>query len=394
MIKKTKLALINLLLLISINSYAQKDFRAGFIITHESDTIQGMVDYRSNTKNYESCIFKGKEGEKKYYPNQILGFGYQNDKLFSSQIIEGTFVEVLVTGKISLYKSKDLYHAKKGTDLIDLKSSVKQVTIDGKVGVKETSNWRGSLTYLISDCIENPSKITSSIQYSEKSLTRLFIQYNSCMGEEFTEPKADQPWTKFEYGILFGVSKSEINFSGEYLYTYLPSSYSSVDPTIGIQLAISSPRFTDRIAFQSELHFTKSSYSSFIETTSPINYFDTYVDINTLSIPLSLKYSFPEKKYGFYLQVGLNVDVLLSKQARLLEERVYDDAVFTYPETTAFEMKSNQIGYWGGIGVLRSFEKFKAGLTVRYTQMSELTDSPNYTASINRLSVNLVVVKK
>ncbi len=98
--KKIKLTLILLLIIIS-SSFGQNDFRSGFIITLENDSIQGQVDYRSNSQNYKSCIFKGEQGELEYFPNQIVGFGYTNDKFFSSQIIEGSFVEVLVDGDIS-----------------------------------------------------------------------------------------------------------------------------------------------------------------------------------------------------------------------------------------------------------------------------------------------------
>ena len=39
------------------SAFGQNNFRGGFIITLENDTIQGQVDYRSNSKNYESSIF-------------------------------------------------------------------------------------------------------------------------------------------------------------------------------------------------------------------------------------------------------------------------------------------------------------------------------------------------
>lgn len=392
--EKIKLTLI--ILLVSIGSvFGQNDFRSGYIITIENDSVQGQVDYRSNSKNYESCIFKSGTSETEYFPNQIIGFGYDNDKFFSSQIIEGSFVEVLVVGEISLYKSRDKYHIKKDTSLFHLESINEEVEIDGKIGTRETSRWRGIVTYLISDCLQNSNGLTSNIKLEETSLTPLIVKYNKCMGTEFTEYKASKPWTKFVFGATLGVSRSQITTDGSESFSYLDDSYNSIDPSIGVVIAISSPRITEKIAFQVELHFLKSSYSSFVELEgSSTQYHDTFIDLTTLSIPLSLKYSFPEKKYGIYLQGGINYDYHLRTDTRLLSEEVIGNVVNTFPERSAFEVNDNQIGYWAGIGVLKSFQKFRGSVAIRYFQMSELNKTDGFTAKNNRISLNLILFKK
>ena len=392
--KKIRLTLLLLLIIVG-SSYGQNDFRSGFVITLDNDTIHGQVKYRSNSKNYESCIFKGEKGEVEYYPNQILGFGYNNDKFFSSQIIERFFVEVLVIGEISLYKSRDKYHIKKDTSFFDIKSITEEVKIDGKIGTKETSRWRGILTYLISDCLRNPSRLTSNIKLNEKSLTRLIVKYNKCTATELTEFKASKPWTKFDFGVALGVSRSEITTDGSGSFSYLDDSYSSIDPSIGVLVAISSPRITEKIAFQGGLYFLKSSYSSLVELKgSSTQLHDTFIDLTTLSIPLSLKYSFPEKKYGFYLQGGINYDYHLNTGTRLLSEQIKGNVVNTFPESSAFEVSDSQIGYWGGIGILKSYQKFRGSVTIRYFQMSALNKTTGFTANNNRISLNLILFKK
>jgi hypothetical protein len=392
--KKIRLTLILLLIIIG-SSYGQNDFRSGFIITLDNDTIQGQMDYRSNSKNYESCIFKGEQGEIEYYPNQIVGFGYNNDKFFSSQIVEGSFVEVLVDGDISLYRSRDKYHIKKDTSFFDLESIIEEFEIDGKIGTKETSPWRGILTYIISDCLQNPSGHTSSIGLDEKNLTRLIVKYNKCKGTEFKELKASKPWTKFDFGATLGISRSQITTDGSGSFSYLDDSYSSIDPSIGIIIAISSPRITEKVAFQGELHFMKSSYSSLVKLEgSSTQYHDTFIDLTTLSVPISLKYSFPEKKYGFYLQGGINYDYHLSSSTRLLSEQVNGNIVNTFPASSAFEINNNQIGYWGGIGILKSYEKFRGSVVIRYFQMSALNKTAGFTSKNNRISLNLILFKK
>ncbi len=377
-------------------SFGQKDFRNGFIITLEHDTINGQLDYRSNSKNYKSCIFKSEQGEAEYYPTQILGFGYVNDKFFTSQITQNSFVEALVTGRINLYKSKDKFLIKKDTALYDLELITEHVEIDGKIGTKKNNRWRGILTYLISDCLDNVNNLISRINLDEKSLTQLLVAYNKCSGKAFTEYKANKPWTRFEVGASLGVTKSEILIDNEsQTYSYIDASYRSVDPSIGLLIAISSPRITERVAFQGEIYFIKSAYSSMVEfgDVTP-EYHDTYIDLSTLSVPLSLKYSFPEKKYGWYLQGGINYEYHLKSDTRLLSEYVTGNVVNTAAERPAFEVNDNQIGYWGGIGILKSYRKFKGSISIRYFQMSKFNKTEGFSANYNRISFNLILFKK
>lgn len=378
------------------NSFGQKDFRKGFVITLEHDTVNGHLDYRSNSKNYKSCIFKSEHIEKEYHPTQILGFGYVNDKYFTSQITKNSFVEVLVTGRMSLYKSIDKYVIKKDTSFYDLKNlTTEQVDIDGKIGTNKDYKWRGLLTYLVGDCLDNSSKLTSGISLDEKSLTQLLVAYNKCSGKAFTEYKASKPWTKFEFGASLGVVQSEILINKESaIYSYLDDSYRSVDPSIGLLIAISSPRVTERLAFQGEIHFIKSAYSSLIKNGNSTEYHDIYIDLSTLSVPLSLKYSFPEKKYGWYLQGGASYEFHLISDTKRLSEYVIGNVVNTAEEKPAFEVNANQIGYWGGIGILKSYRKFKGSISIRYFQMSPLNKTEGFSANNNRISFNLILFKK
>lgn len=371
---------------ITTSSFGQNDFRNGYIITLENDTINGQVNYRSNLNNYKSCIFKNEQEERKYSPHEIIGYGYENDKFYSSQIIEGSFVEALVIGDISLYKSKEKYHLKKDTSIYALESFSEEVSIDGKVYVRENNKWRGITSHLISDCINNTHSVISKIKFSEKSLTRLIIKYNTCKKTEYKDFKAKKAWIKYDFGATVGLTRSTINFSE--FFPYLDDSYSSIDPSLGVLFGVSSPRITERIAFQGEIHFIKSDYSSLVvlNNYSSIEYHDAYIELNTLSIPLSLKYSFSEKKYGLHLHGGINYDYHLSTSSKLMTEIVTGNIVNTSPERSATYIRNNQIGYWGGIGILKTYEKFNASIAIRYFEM--------FGSHSNRIVINLILYNK
>lgn len=392
---KTRLTLIALL--ISIGSlYSQSDFREGFIITNDQDTIQGLVDYRTNSKNYESCVFKEKASEKELYPNEIIGFGYANDKFFSSQIIKNVFVEVLVIGDISLYKFKDKFLLKKDTAIFELKSELEKIEVNGKIGYKEKSGWRGVITYLISDCFPNANRFTSGIRLDEKPLTNLIVKYNKCKDSDFTVFKASKPWTKIDLGASIGLTRSEINTNKEPgSFSYLDKSYNSFDPTIGVLLSISSPRLTENFAFQGEFHFMQSSYSSLVKVDGAVvEYHDSYINLTTFTVPLSVKYLFTKGDYGLYFQAGMNYDYHLKSSTKLLSEQITGNVVNTFPERTAFEVSRGQFGYWGGVGFHKSYSKFKGSIALRYFQMYGLNSTDGFSSNLNRISINLILFKK
>ena len=370
-----KFEILFVLILISIYSlYGQNDFKNGYIVNLEKDTIFGQVDYRTNSKNYKSCLFKVAKATKEYYPEQILGFGYINDQFFSSQIVKATFVEALVIGELSLYKSNEKYHLKKDTLVYDLESKIEKVKIDGKIKGREPNRWRGVITLLISDCIENPYDVASKIKLTDKSLVKLVINYNKCKGVEIVEFKANKPWTKVEFGVSAGLVKSEIfhspRSSGYVWSESLDDHYSTYAPSFGIIADISSPRLNERISSQVGINFMKSSFSYTIDLApeGPNNsIFTSKIDLSTLSIPVSFNYNLPVKSFIVNFQGGVNFDYHLSSKAIVFRE---GDVEYSF---NPFEIGDYQFGLLLGVGLTKSFGKSKIGIILQRFNMSELT---------------------
>jgi hypothetical protein len=38
--------------------YAQLDFRPGYIVTHQGETVQGLINYRGDGRSQRLCTFK------------------------------------------------------------------------------------------------------------------------------------------------------------------------------------------------------------------------------------------------------------------------------------------------------------------------------------------------
>jgi hypothetical protein len=108
-----------LILFLQVISLA--DYRPGYIITLESDTIHGLIDYKEGNKNFMECRFKKSPNSavQIYQPFEIFGYKFKQDKFFKSSIIEinGTkihvFFETIIDGKVSLYKYQKTFYIEK-----------------------------------------------------------------------------------------------------------------------------------------------------------------------------------------------------------------------------------------------------------------------------------------
>lgn len=388
---------MRILLFLSLGTtFAQKDYRAGYIITLEKDTIQGEVLFRSGKENYNSCTFKNGPQEKVFKPDQILGYGIVEGYYYSSVVLEGSFVEVLVEGKLSLYHSEKRYHVKKDTAVYHLQSDKELIKKDGKEGLIEQSRWQGKLNYLTGDCLGSSEIDLQNLKLRDKSLTRLVVKYNECINSEYKEFNVNKSWVAIEIGLTIGLARSQLrpgfNSSAD-INSYLDEVYNSIDPTFGVLFEISSPRSAERLAFQLETLYLESSFSSFVNVPgNPIRNFDVYINLSTLSIPMSFKYLFGSKGLRPFVQAGVNIDNHLDSSARLLSEEIRDGIVITNPEEEAFVIKDTQFGYWAGAGLLKSFSKFQAGIGLRAYIMSPLDRTGLFEVNMNRIVLNLMLL--
>lgn len=90
----------------SVTLYAQTDFRSGYIIKNQGDTLYGLIDYRSDLKMSLTCKFKNDNNEIiEYTPSDILAFRIINSTFYISRIINDrkSILEFLINGKVNIY---------------------------------------------------------------------------------------------------------------------------------------------------------------------------------------------------------------------------------------------------------------------------------------------------
>ncbi len=362
------------------NIFSQTDFRKGFIISNKNDTINGFIDYREGARKYKICDFKEFENQSviSYEPNQIKGYRYLNDKNFVSKVFvkndqskEKVFFEVLVKGKVTLYKYQVAYYIQKnGEKYHELKNDFVKVEQDGKEYHKYTNRHIAALSYLLADCPSIKEKI-NTIEIRERELTELIELYNVCIDDTSISFKEKKPWFKAHIGLSLGMNTSKINFSSDQqgVIEYLTSDFDSANSIMpGLYFDFLSPRINERIAFHVGVFFLTTTYKSYsiLESNHVTVRNDVLIELKQLKIPLGFRYTFPERNFTPYFNIGVSNTLHLDSSSSWIMERERNNVVETF-EGEALDIGKGQIGFWGGIGVKKSVSNKLSGfLELRY----------------------------
>lgn len=373
------------------NVYSQTDFREAYIITNEGDTISGFADYRGGANNFKSCNFKASENQESvvYSPTQLKAYRFVDDKFFESKdiktggdSIERHFLEVLVRGKVTLYKYRSSFYVEKNDTLFyKLTNEKKELIVERKriteydtqeIHISKYSNKHiGILNMLLFDCI---GLIPNTLLLKERDLTRLIEKYNECTGEPSISFKEKKKWLQSSFGIGAGVNNSTINFKSDVKGSeYLTSNFDRNNSLfISVNIELHSPRISERIAFTTGLFYMSLKYTSFSEISgttfsSPsITRNDVSIEFKQIKIPFGFRYTFPERFISPYFNLGGSETIHLSSSSLWIGEIERLNVVETY-ENEALYIRNQQFGIWAGVGAKKKItSKLIAQIEVRY----------------------------
>lgn len=376
-------------------SYAQKDYRQGYIVTIQKDTLLGLIHYRENAKNYELCEFKETNTSSPilYSPRDLEGYRFLDDKLFvakklSEKKISNTgesqdiFLEVLVKGTATLYRYKSTFFIEKGADNFHELVNTREVVIIEEKKVSRNSNkYVGILLFLLGDCAELKPQINRTA-LNEKALTKLVERYNACMGSTPSITyKENKPWIKSSLGISGGVVLSQIEFrSSSRFDIHYEQPFKRSDSFMGgVSVSFTFPRFNERLSVITDAWYVSNTYISFSELRDPvipiITRNDVFIQIEQLKIPAGFRYTFPTGKISPFVSFGISRTFHHSINSFWIREEELNSVVMTWhyepirPLFTSVlrEFKNNQFGYWAGTGINITFaKKFLIQSEIRY----------------------------
>jgi len=272
---------------------AQTDFRPGFIVNNTGDTLRGWVDYRTGVKNFRTCSFKKDGGEPvTYLPADIRGYGFTNDKRHLSRTVETAdkvkefvFLEVLVSGRASLYKFMNSLYLEKDTSLVRLSNDAYETYINGQRVVVESKKYIGVLTHMLHDCEKIRAKIPR-LHLIEKSMTRIVETYNACVGQASVVYKEKKPWIALKPAIYGGLEISTVSIRGTAELDYFNTdTHAASSPLAGLSADIEFPRINERFSLHVGVSYSGTRYKMYQKLNTSPGRSETMFNSNSRKLP-------------------------------------------------------------------------------------------------------------
>lgn len=350
---------------------AQADFRKGYIVKLNGDTLTGFVNFQKEAVNISSCNFKRFEVAfpVTYSPEKLKAYGFDGGKQYLSAIINGKayFIEYLVKGEVSL-----LYLNRGGTHFFIQSGNEKLVELRSG---KTTDLNNGQVYESYKDFLKRklqPGDFASAIQDSKlemKSMVSLISQYNEQSKFKYLVPERPKEKSmiadynllgtnKVPIGVMGGVSLFKlaptITEKGYFPLTQSEYKWNS-SATAGIFIRKEISKLRPQWSAQTNILYQEVSLYGFGKNAKSLNkdviYFDDiYFDYQAVKFQLLLNYSLLESKIKIVPHLGVGYNHRLNPQYRRFNEE-YNTASsvvksFEYKE---YEVKDKEYVLIGGV---------------------------------------------
>ena len=216
------------LLIIAITTivFAQNEWKPGYILKTQQDTIRGFLLNNSYNENSHGISFRVNKTEQPttYSPKDIYGYRFKEGKFYISKYVDSNtgrvFLEYLVNGELDLFFYQDnsgdnhYYVKKEHLSLKELKYKDKIIRKEGKKYIFENNQYKGLLSYYTKETSGIKKDISGLNNVDQKSLIKFAKKYHelSCEdGECIIYGK------KLKRKIFVAVNHESLFYTGKYL---------------------------------------------------------------------------------------------------------------------------------------------------------------------------------
>lgn len=345
-----KLVILVIAVSFSFLASGQINFKKGYIITVNNDTVHGWINDGGGYKNARVCVFKAKnESVIKYRPEDIKAYRMLDDKYYVSRQVDVkgeykyVFIDVLLKGEVSLYhhrknKTMSYFIEKRNSNMIGLvneevllryKHDDNVAVLYSPTYVFQNKIYKDTLRSVFSDS-ERIQEQVGAVEYDPKSLTQITKTYlqEKCSGDNCIDYERDLNKYSPRFGILSGIQLNSISFlpsekgmySNEERTTIIAKNFRSYP--VGIFVNIPMNLINDRLSFQIETIWNERLYKEELGTTQN---FGRNIEINTqtIGIPLLFKYQIGRGLISPTIAAGKETAFVFTSKV-VVEEAVID----------------------------------------------------------------------
>jgi hypothetical protein len=156
-------------------------------------------------------------------------------------------------------------------------------------------------------------------------------------------------------------------------------------------LDISAPRISERFLFTTSLSYVSSTFYLTSEFNRSYQQY-VLIDVDALKLPFGIRYTFAPRIVTPFFNAGFSTNFLLDSSSSWTTESTVNNVVETFNKGS-LPLRSTQLGYWGGVGVLIRLSKkidtlveFRYERTDGFVHMAYFGD---YSSHVNNLQLLL-----
>lgn len=351
-------ACITGLLFLTLRGYCQSDFRPGYIITN-SDTIRGLINFRSNSLNRIKCEFKKdvNANTEIYSPFEIDSYMLDDNRFYVSKTIllkgveKRVFLEYLVDGIVDLYyyneELEEFFFVEKNNEIVQINNDAVVIGDEHETKyIKYTNQYKGILAKLFNDAPGLFIQL-SNAKFELNSLVKLTEEYHNMVCDEYA---CVQYRKSRKYDVF-----CEVNAGAALSYLGLTSSKnhaSDIKPEIGLSFRIKDNRYNSRFSFIAGLKYSSNSFNGEFKNylfTEKKKFYNIELDYSILSLPITLEYSLSSSKIQPTFSVSINNAFLINpKYALEIRNYIVEESYSGF--YTESPLRKHQFGFRLGAG--------------------------------------------
>ncbi|REE01175.1 hypothetical protein [Marinoscillum furvescens] len=324
------------LLLLVLPLGAQLNLVPGYVVTTQSDTLTGFIDFRDWKHNPQKLAFSATlDGSLTHFsPHDIVLAVMAQERFYSAEVSVVTdsratsaldnndqqttthrrvFLQQLVGGDRSLYYLKhtdtpeNFYIRQEGRyDLLVYNRYL--ATENGRQAVVENKRYLGQLSHYLQAC-PDISTYLERTRYTALSLQGAIEKYYACMGAEpsFVRPPDRSP---LHWGLVLGGSYTWLTFQGSEFDYLIASDFPHAQHlTFGLLAELRMPRKAGKWSFANELLYTAYETSTTYREAENDQYYTNYhAHLKGIYLKLNslIRYRQPVGAWALVMDVGMS----------------------------------------------------------------------------------------
>jgi hypothetical protein len=396
-------AFVGLLLLTSTLSFAQKEFKPGYIVQN-GDTLRGLVNQQGDKRQALVASFKinADATSQNFSPSQITGYGITDGYVYEAKKISNPdstyflFLKVLVKGPANLYfykdqNSGDHFFLEKADSLEELVyKKVSEVQTNGQTALVTYSRYKNTFYNAFKDCPTIGSTI-NQMQFKEVELINTVSLYNHCISPDSkSDYKVKARKSEITWGATIGATVGKMVVTGNQQPSFELTS--KLGYQTGLALNITLPWASVNTSALLEAQYAYSSYyeQNYREYNSLQTNYTIDAAFHHLKLPASIRHTFSFGRVRTFINGGVIMNYALSQK-----QYYTGSSKYSYSNTIALEdgdfiqyTRDLSSGFILGGGIMYEASKNrKYSLEARYEKNNGFSSTPSYETIIHQISL-------